>query len=158
VTAISWTTIGGVLAAALLVIVMRRRWPAVAAAGVVYVALLLPTLGLFATGPQVVADRYSYLACLGWALVVGGAVAWPWAGARPVRLVAACVLVVLAVLTALQVRVWRDSLTLWSHAVALEPDNRFARINLGAAYAAEGRTPEAIQQYREVLRLSRDKA
>ena len=67
-------------------------------------------------------------------------------------------LVVLAVLTALQVRVWRDSLTLWSHAVALEPDNRFARINLGAAYAAEGRTPEAIEQYREVLRLSRDKA
>ena len=84
VTAVSWTTIGGVLAAALLVIVMRRRWPAVAAAGVVYVALLLPTLGIFATGPQVVADRYSYLACLGWALVVGGAVAWPWAGARPV--------------------------------------------------------------------------
>jgi hypothetical protein len=158
VTGVSWTIIGGVLAGVLLVVAMRRRWPAVAAAGVVYVTLLLPTLGLFATGPQVVADRYTYLACLGWALVVGGAVAWPWAGARPVRLVAACALVVLVVLTALQVRVWRNSITLWSHAVALEPDNRFARINLGAAYAEEGRTPEAIEQYREVLRLSRDKA
>jgi tetratricopeptide (TPR) repeat protein len=57
-----------------------------------------------------------------------------------------------------QVRVWRDSEALWSHAVALEPANRLARINLGAAYVEQGRMPEAIDQYREVLRLSRDKA
>ena len=55
-------------------------------------------------------------------------------------------------------RVLRDSVTLWSRAVALEPDNRFARINLGGAYAAAGRVPEAIDQYRQVLKLSPDKA
>jgi hypothetical protein len=158
VTTVSWLTIGAVVAAVILVVAMRRRWPAVAAASLVYVTLLLPTLGLFAAGPQAVADRYSYLACLGWALAVGGMVAWPWAGERPVRLVSACVLIVLVVLTAQQVRVWRSSVTLWSRAVVLEPENRFARINLGGAYAAEGRTPEAIEQYREVLRLSRNKA
>jgi len=125
---------------------------------VAYVALLFPVLGLFAAGPQAVGDRYSYLACLGWALLTGGAVAWSWAGARVVRAVAAVIVVVLVVLTAQQVRVWRDSVSLWSHAVALEPGNRIARINLGGAYVEQGRMPEAIVQYREVLRLSRDKA
>ena len=98
-----------------------RRWPARRWR---YVALLFPALGLFAAGPQAVADRYSYLACLGWALLAGGAVAWPWAGARVVRAVAAAIVVVLIALTVQQVRVWRDSVSLWSHAVALEPANR----------------------------------
>jgi cytochrome c-type biogenesis protein CcmH/NrfG len=75
-----------------------------------------------------------------------------------VRAVAAGVVVILIMLTVQQVRIWRDSLSLWSHAVALEPANRLARINLGAAYVEQGRTPEAIAQYTEVLRLSRDKA
>jgi hypothetical protein len=158
VTSVSWVVLAGLGMAVVVVVVMRRRWPAVAAAGVVYVALILPTLGFFATGPQPVADRYSYLPCLGWALVAGGAVACPWAGARVFRVAGAAVLVILLTLTMQQVRVWRDSVTLWSRAVALEPDNRFARINLGGAYAAAGRIPEAIDQYRQVLKLSPDKA
>ena len=158
VTSVSWQLLAGLVLAATLVAAMRRRWPAVAAAAVVYMILVFPTLGFFATGPQAVADRYSYLPSLGWALVVGGLVAWPWAGARFVQIGAAVVLAVLLVLTAQQVRIWHDSVTLWSRAVALEPGNRFARINLGGAYVAEGRTQEAIAQYREVLSLSRDKA
>ena len=158
VTSVGWTLVASLLAAAVLVVAMRRRWPALAGAGVVYVALLLPTLGFFATGPQAVADRYSYLPCLGWALAGGGLVGWPWAGSRIVRVAAAGALALLLLLTMQQVQIWRDSVTLWSRAVALEPGNRFARINLGGAYAAEGRTPEAIDQYRQVLELSRDKA
>jgi len=45
----------------MVVVAMRRRWPALAGAGIVYVILLLPTLGFFAVGAQPVADRYSYL-------------------------------------------------------------------------------------------------
>jgi hypothetical protein len=165
VTSVSWMLLAGLAMAVMVVVARRRQWPAVAAAGVVYVALILPTLGFFAVGPQPVADRYSYLPCLGWALVAGGAVAWPWVGARVMqvgvrmaRVAAAAALVLLLTLTMQQVRVWRDSVTLWSRAVALEPDNRFARINLGGAYAAAGRVPEAIDQYRQVLKLSPDKA
>jgi hypothetical protein len=158
VTSVSWMLLAGLAMAVMVVVAMRQKWPAVAAAGVVYVALILPTLGFFAVGPQPVADRYSYLPCLGWALVAGGAVAWPWMGAHMARVVAAAALVLLLTLTMQQVRVWRDSVTLWSRAVALEPDNRFARINLGGAYAAAGRMPEAIDQYRQVLKLSPDKA
>ena len=158
VTSISWVMVASLVVAAAVVVAMRRRWPALAGAGVVYVILLLPTLGFFAVGPQPVADRYSYLPCLGWALATGGIAAWPWVGSRVVRLAGAGALALLVLLTMQQVQIWRDSMTLWSRAVALEPDNRFARINLGGAYAAAGRTPEAIDQYRQVLKLSRDKA
>jgi len=158
VTSVSWVMVTGLVLAAMVVVAMRRRWPALAGAGIVYVILLLPTLGFFAVGPQPVADRYSYLPCLGWALAAGGAAAWPWVGSRVVRLAGAGALALLLLLTMQQVQVWRDSVTLWSRAVALEPDNRFARINLGGAYATAGRTPEAIDQYRQVLELSRDKA
>jgi hypothetical protein len=129
VTSVSWMLLAGLAMAVMVVVARRRQWPAVAAAGVVYVALILPTLGFFAVGPQPVADRYSYLPCLGWALVAGGAVAWPWVGARVTRVgarmarvAAAAALVLLLTLTMQQVRVWRDSVTLWSRAVALEPD------------------------------------
>ena len=158
VASVSWVLLAGLVVAAGLLASMRRRLPGVVAAAVIYVALLLPTLGFFATGPQAVADRYSYLPSLGWALVLGGLVAWPWAGMRLAQLVAAGALAVLLLLTMQQVRIWRDSISLWSRAVALEPDNRFARINLGGAYVAAGRTQDAIEQYREVLSLSRDKA
>jgi len=158
VTSVSWMILASLAAAVIITVATRRRWPALAAAGLAYVTLLLPTLGFFATGPQPVADRYSYLPCLGWALAAGGVVAWPWAGARAVRAVSAAVLALLVLLAAQQIYFWRDSVSLWSHAVALEPGNRFARINLGGAYAAAGRTPEAIDQYRVVLKLSRDKA
>jgi hypothetical protein len=157
-THISWGTLASVLAGAVLVVATWRRWPALAGAAIAYVTLLLPVLGLFAAGPQAVGDRYSYLACLGWALLAGGAVAWSRSGARVVRAVAAVIVLVLVMLTAQQVRIWRDSVSLWSHAVALEPANRIARINLGGAYVEQGRMPEAIVEYREVLRLSRDKA
>jgi tetratricopeptide (TPR) repeat protein len=158
VTSVNWAVLSSLVVAVVVTVSMRRRWPALAGAGVAYVALLLPTLGFFAAGPQAVADRYSYLPCLGWALAAGGLVAWEWAGARVVRAAAAGILALLVVLTAQQVRVWHDSISLWSHAVELQPANRFARINLGGAYAAAGRTPEAIDQYREVLELSREKA
>ena len=157
-THIGWLTLACVLGGAILVAATWQRWPALAGAGVTYVTLLFPVLGIFAAGPQAVGDRYSYLPCLGLALLAGGAVAWRWAGSRAVRIVAAAVVLVLIALTVQQVRVWRDSLSLWSHAVALEPANRLARINLGGAYVEQGRLPDAIVQYSEVLRLSRDKA
>jgi hypothetical protein len=53
------------------VIALRSRWPAGAASWVYYVLLLAPVLGFAQSGPQLVADRYSYLSCLPWAVLVG---------------------------------------------------------------------------------------
>ena len=46
------------------VVAARRRWPAGWVAWGAYVVLVAPVLGLAHSGPQIVADRYSYLACV----------------------------------------------------------------------------------------------
>jgi tetratricopeptide (TPR) repeat protein len=135
-----------------------RRWPAFAAAWGLYVVTLLPVLRLVQGGPQVVADRYSYLACLGWALLAGAAAARRWGGTRVARALLAAWIAALGMLTWQQAGVWHDSVTLWSHAVAVNPESRAAHANLARAHAAEGRIAAAAGHYEETLRLSANRA
>ncbi len=113
----------------------RARWPFALAAWTHYVATLAPVLGIFRFADHLVADRYSYLACLAWPLLAA-------AGLRSLgrRLflpfVAATALAVagLSLLTRTQLGVWRDSITLWRHALTLAPDSDYARRSLGHSY------------------------
>lgn len=63
------------IAISMLLFRLRRRWPAGLAVWACYVVWLLPVSGLSQNGPQITADRYSYLSCMGLAVLVGGAVA-----------------------------------------------------------------------------------
>src|SRR5260221_847502 len=76
-----------VLVAAAALFLARRRAPAFAAAALAYAFLIGPLLGYFQNGPQLVADRYSYLSTLGFVLVVaGGAAALAYRRPTPVLL------------------------------------------------------------------------
>ena len=155
---VTWLHFGIVIGGTALAATTWRRWPAFTAAWGLYVVILLPVLRLVQGGPQVVADRYSYLACLGWALLVGGAAARQWAGARVLRVVLAVWIAALGALTWQQAAAWHDSVTLWSHAVAVNPESRAAHANLARAHAAEGRIAAAAAHYEETLRLSHNQA
>src|SRR5437660_270988 len=54
---------------------LRRRWPAGLALWASYCTMVAPIGGLVHAGPQLVASRYSYLPCLGWAVLAGAGVA-----------------------------------------------------------------------------------
>jgi hypothetical protein len=56
----------------------RRRWPGGLAAWVFYVVLLMPVSGVVTFGPQLVADRFSYLPSLGWAVLLGAGLFYCW--------------------------------------------------------------------------------
>ncbi len=155
---ITWWHFAAVAGTTVVAVLMRRRWPAFTAVCLVYAITLAPVLGFFHNGPQAVADRYSYLACLGWALLLGAAAAHTWAGARVVRVVLCAAIVALAVLTWEQAAVWRSAVTLWSHAASLGSGGRAAHANLADALEAEGRPGEAIPHYLEALRRSAKKA
>jgi tetratricopeptide (TPR) repeat protein len=162
-----WTPFlaGAALTVALTAIAIgrRRQWPALAAVWVVYVATLVPVLGLFQNGPQIVADRYSYLACLGWALLAGAGVARAAAAAaarpRPTPLAGGVLgattiaIVALVALTSRQTLVWKDSLTLWTHAVAADPSSARAHAGLGITHLAAGQPEAALEHYRLAVRL-----
>src|SRR3989449_11431576 len=101
---------GVVVAITAIVLALRRRAPGLPAAWVAYIVVLLPVLGIFQSGPQIAADRYTYLAGLGWAILVSAGVLSHWRR-RPFLFtgLAACVLFGLGILTWNQVQVWRDS-------------------------------------------------
>jgi hypothetical protein len=142
-------------------VAMRRRWPGALAAWIAYLILLGPMSGIVPFGRlRGAVDRYTYLACLGWALVAGGAVAVGWRARRDghasrfrLDLAAAGALVaVLLAWSALswrQAAVWRDGVTLWTRAVAVVPGSPVARSNLGTALAARRDFAGAAVQYRE---------
>jgi tetratricopeptide (TPR) repeat protein len=130
--------------------VQRKKQPAFAALWLFYVLSLLPVLGLLQFGDQIAADRYSYLPCLGWALLFGAAVLG--AGPRG-RALAAAWLIALAVLGWRQTLVWRDSVSLWTHALAVDPDIVMAHNNLGVELANHGRPDEALTHFEAALKL-----
>jgi hypothetical protein len=121
----------------------RTRWPAGLAVWIAYVTMLLPVSGMFHTGYQITTDRYSYLSCVGFAMLVGGAVAMLLRAAgdgrlRPLVAQAATAaialwLIALAALTWSQVHVWRNSLSLWSTALDSDPSCAVCHANLGVA-------------------------
>ena len=133
----------------------RRRWPAALAGWACYVILLLPVLGVAQSGPQLVADRYSYLSCLGWALLAGAGVLFGWRTRWRSWVVPVCagVLVLLGNLTWRQAQVWHDSERLWTHVLATTPQNSIAHNNLGAVLYKRGELEEAMAHYRQALRI-----
>jgi Tfp pilus assembly protein PilF len=142
-----------------IVIVGHRRWPALAAVWVGCMVMLSPVIWV----PQIAADRYTYLACTGWALLCGGGLesAWRYCQRRNIdaRISGSLVALALAVVAALgvltwnQVAVWRDSETLWAHAVAVWPSSR-SYYNLGEALAQRGKWAKAIENFEDALRIN----
>ena len=130
--------------------VLRRRHPALVAALFCHAVLLLPVLRLNFDAPQLVADRYAYLACLPWAALL--AVLTERSG-RPFRLAAGAVLVALGALSFLQTRVWNDSISLWTQALKVDAANTFAYNNRGTARAMKHDRAGAIEDFSQAVRL-----
>ena len=148
------------------VLALRRWWPAGLALWAYYIIILGPVSGLVHAGHQLAHDRYSYISCLGWALLFGAAVgsiarAAATGTARPVliRMAAAAAgawILVLGTLAWHQVQVWRDTETLWSFAVEADPRCGICQSNLGASLARRGLFALARDRYELALALRPD--
>jgi hypothetical protein len=148
---------GLVLAITALAVTLRRRVPGLLAVWSTYTVVLLPVLGIFQNGPQIAADRYTYLAALAWAILAGAGLLSCWrlstsstTGAPttwgPVG-IATSVVIALGVLTWNQVQVWHDSRRLWTHTLALEPNSALAHNNLGEVLNRQGKVAEAVEHF-----------
>ncbi len=151
------------VAVTLLLLILRKRWPAGLAVWIVYVAVLFPVSGIFHNGYQITTDRYSYLPCLGFALMIGAAVAALVRGATEHRLrpvMAQAVVAVIALwLTALgaltwsQVHAWRSDVRLWLTALDADPDCAVCHANLGIALFNLGQPGSAAAELERALTL-----
>ena len=142
----------GVIAITAVAIAMRRRMPWLLAVWASYLVMVLPVTGLVQNGPQIAADRYTYLPCVPFAIVGGLAIAflsrWSWALVAP-----AVALAALAVLTVLQIGTWRDTEALWTHALAVSP-SAIAYSSMGVVLDEQGKARNAVAHFEEALRIN----
>jgi len=134
-------------------------WRVVGAVWGSYLLLLLPVIGLMPSGVQATADRYLYGPAMVLTVAFAAALAHASPGVRRIGLVAAgAAAVVLGPMATAQIDYWRDSVSLWARAVALDGDNDVAIYNLGQALEAAGLPDAAIQQYTRLVALVPDHA
>jgi tetratricopeptide (TPR) repeat protein len=122
-----------------------------------FLGTLVPVIGLVQVGDQALADRYTYFPLIGIFLILALAAcefASRLPGAqKPLLVIAGVVCAACLLLTEKQISYWRDSETLFRHALAVTDDNALAHLNLGVALQDANRPQDALVQYKETLRL-----
>jgi len=146
----------GVVVITATLFLVRRPWPAGLAVWIVYALTLAPVSGLIHAGPQIAADRFSYLPLLGFCLLVGAGVAAGAARTDMVQLapvVAAVWIAALGALTWSQVQIWRDTDTLFAYSLAVDPDCGWCHAQYGGALGNRGDLEGAIPHLQRAAAL-----
>ena len=144
---------------------LRARQPWLAAGVLGAIAAYLPTSGLLPIS-NLRADRYFYLPSLGLALATAAGLAWLVARVPALRgrsfelprwwLLVAVLVAALGARARHQARVWRDDLTLWTHATRVQPGASRAWTALAEARLRRGLLPGAHAAVDHSLRLADD--
>ena len=122
-----------------------------------YLGTLLPVSGLIQVGGQAMADRYAYVPLMGlFIILVWGTVEL----AQTLHLsrkwlmgASLCLLIVMMGLVRLQLNHWRNSFTLFQHALESTQDNPMAHSNLGIAFLDKNDLDEAIGHFYKALEI-----
>jgi tetratricopeptide (TPR) repeat protein len=135
-----------------------RRQPYLPVGWFWYLGTLVPVIGLVQVGAQAMADRYTYVPLIGLFIMAAwgvGDVVGSWRyGKSALASAAISLLVALMVCGSLQVKHWKNSLTLFEHALRVTENNYLAHLNFGAALADQGKVEEAITHYHRSLQIA----
>ena len=138
----------------------RKRNPFLIVGWLWFLGVLVPMIGLIQVGAQPRADRYTYLASIGLYLLAVYGIATLSARFRIKRNAIAAIALIaigaLGVRAYLQTSYWRDSETLWRHAIATTSKNHVAEDSLGNALFEKGNLDEAIVHYRAAIAIKPD--
>ena len=140
-----------------LVFRVRTVRPYLAVGWLWYLGTLFPVIGLVVIGPHVMADRYTYVPLIGLYVMVAWGVPEAvrrWGYKRQgLALTAAVMLSLLAVMSWTQARYWKNSISLFRHAIAATENNYVAYNNLGAVFQEKGMAAEAMTAYLKALEI-----
>ena len=153
-----WPVVLALGAAAVLVvwtILCLRDWrkkPFLAVGWFWFLGTLVPTIGLVQVGAASMADRYTYIPSIGFFIALVWGVAGYFAPHPRGKIILAglggAVLLGCVWITAVQISYWRDSITLFRHAMEVTTDNYSAENCLGKAYEKIGDDAHALFLYR----------
>ena len=122
-----------------------------------FLGTLVPVIGFVQVGAQSMADRYSYIPSIGFfiALVWGVTeicLTRP-SGKLLLTVLASVALLGCALVTTRQLSYWRDSTSLFLHALDVTQNNYVAANALGKSFEKAGDYPRAVVLYREAVRI-----
>jgi len=142
--------------------VLRTKAPYFVTGWLWYLGMLVPVIGLLQVGWQGHADRYTYLPQIGLYIAVTWAVidlsrSWRFQQIA-LGIAAAVVLSALTWASRLQTFYWRDSETLFTHALAVTSNNDVALNNLGIICLDKGRLDDAISKLQAAIDLRPENA
>ena len=140
-----------------------RKAPYLAFGWFWFLGTLVPVIQIVQTGAHAMADRYAYVPTIGLFIII----AWGlpdllarWNHREKAPVIFTGLLIPLMFVTWNQVGHWKDSITLFKHAISVTdnkyPDIALTHNNLGIAQEEKGRLSEAIAQYKTAMKIRPD--
>lgn len=141
-------------------LMQRRKHPAVIVGWLWFLGMLVPVVGLVQIGRQSMADRYLYLPHIGLFIAVvwfvSDAVGRSRTSVRIAHIACGVIVLALAMKTVHQIGHWKNSDTLFTHALAVTDGNYLAHSQLANDLARRSRFAEAESHYRQALAILPD--
>lgn len=132
-----------------------KRYPYLTVGWLWFAGTLLPMAGLRKLGDHDMADRYTYFPLIGiFILVVWGLAEWKFMrekGGRVAALAGGALLMALMMVSFVQTSVWKNSFTLFDHALTLDDTNHVAHNNLGVAWMGKNRLEMAVPHLKKAV-------
>ena len=136
-----------------------RKYPFILIGWLWYLGTLFPVIGLVQAGLwPALADRFTYVPMIGIFIIT----AWGIDAFYKVKqqtfnfstISIGVLLLVFSFLSYQQVGYWKNSITLFSHAIKITKNNYLSHYALAYAYEQKGRHEKAIHHYREALKIN----
>ena len=147
-------------AISMLVVIARREHPYLLVGWLWYLAMLLPVIDIMQAGQNARADRYTYLPQIGLCIATVWGVAELSSTWRQRRIVLSLLLAVtltsLAMGSYIQTGYWKNSVSLWNHALTQNSDRAFVHNTLGSALFNGGNAQAAIPHFQQAIQLEAD--
>jgi protein O-mannosyl-transferase len=153
-----------VLAASLIIIITIlacgyfRQYPYLPVGWFWYLGTLVPVIGIVQVGSQAMADRYAYVPCIGLFIIIA------WGGnqilskIRSTKIFTAIVFISIVIMFTIvsynQVKIWKNTVTLFEDAIKSNSENYLAYNALGLAAAGQGDYEKALYYYYMALKIN----
>jgi len=157
----SWQVLGAVLflvAVTFAVIRTARRSPYLLVGWLWFTGTLVPVIGIVQVGDQAMADRYTYVPSIG--LFIMAAWGFPELlkrrryGKEVLVACSALCLLCFLLLTRAQAGYWRDSITLFEHALNVTKNNYCMYYNRGHTLESLGKYSRAIEDFDRAIEIN----
>lgn len=134
-----------------------RKYPYFLFGWLWYMGTIFPVIGIVEFGKSLaMADRFTYVPFIGLFVIFTWGISDAISQKRLLAAGASLVALFFTVLTALQIGYWKDSETLFTHAIDVTENNYLAHNNLGIELLGKGDTESSLRHFNTAIQIKKD--